>query len=93
MLARIRAWFQGRRSAAPVATPAPPAKPASRPAQSRPSPASHTRVVEQAAPALAVPAKSAAKAKPCPHGKRRREYCAICDPDGFRRNFGDWRSD
>lgn len=31
--------------------------------------------------------------QPCPHGIRRREYCAICDPDGYRAHYGDWTSD
>lgn len=29
----------------------------------------------------------------CPHGIRRREYCPICDLEGFRENFGDWRTE
>lgn len=40
-----------------------------------------------------VKRQAVANPSTCPHGKRRREHCAICDPDGFRANFGDWRSD
>jgi len=28
----------------------------------------------------------------CPHGKTR-EYCAICDPDGYKHHYGDWEKD
>lgn len=41
-------------------------------------------------PAGAVPRMGASH---CPHGQRRREFCPICDPDGYRLNFGDWRTD
>ena len=28
----------------------------------------------------------------CAHGKTR-EYCAICDPDGYKHHYGDWEKD
>lgn len=48
--------------------------------------------VTPATAARPAPSRPAA-AQPCPHGKRRREYCPICDPDGYRHNFGDWTAD
>lgn len=28
----------------------------------------------------------------CPHGKTK-EYCAICDLNGYERHYGDWKTD
>lgn len=70
-----------------------PTKPAPKPiANSKPN------AIERpiAAPKPRANSKSAteqsAESTKCPHGKTR-EYCAICDPDGYVYHFGDWTTD
>lgn len=33
------------------------------------------------------------KSTHCPHGNRRREFCPVCNPDGYAYNFSDWTKD
>ena len=85
----------------PVQPPAPsPTPPARASAPENPTPLASTAKVKITTTTLThAERRKRASAQPqtdpeyCPHGKRRREYCHICDPNGYRKNFGDWNSD
>jgi hypothetical protein len=66
------------------------------PPQTRPAPKQAIVVATRGippSPAMVTLKVPEPKPTDCPHGKRRREFCPICDPDGFAENFGNWETD
>ena len=84
ILIAVVVWWSGREKPKPAPMP-PPSTPQAIEVQQA-SKLSSTRPLQQKDPPVLVSDK-------CPHGRRRREYCPICDPDGYRQNFGDWQTD